>query len=433
MVFSEPVTLSTSEPNLKRRTGILQELNKTRLKQLDPETRKLYEKYREVKKENSRKSKMLKKRTSRKAMKQTANDYFEKRLPPNIFKHFTRQVELYKTRPKGRRYTTEEKLFTSNIAKGGRRARAALDKIMIAPSHITSARFLRSISLKTGFQPAIFDALQCFMGTLPEQRDKCLVLCWDEMHIGEFVSYCSGRKIFKGFEDYGQLGRRPATCDQALIFFIQGMGKKYKFPVSYYFCAKAAPPDILIVLIREHHRRLLQIGARVVVGLSDQAVANREAIKKLGATREHPYVSLNGLKMILTYDFPHVGKRIVSMFRKYRLDMGDKKEAKIEHVSKLLLVKEQLFGIKIAPKLTMAHVKTTSAQSMRVFLAFQVTSKSTTAGIHTCIAAGHLPAEAIWTAEFLDLMDDVIDSLNANSPSGSKPLRTKYLQKIIFN
>ncbi|XP_059046613.1 uncharacterized protein LOC131842112 [Achroia grisella] len=69
-----------------------------------------------------------------------------------------------------------------------------------------------------------------------------------------------------------------------------------------------------------------------------------------------------------------------------------------------------------APVLTDHHIHPNMKQQMRVKLAAQVFSHSVAAGILAKIASNELPNEAHATATFVKKMDDLFDSINADSP-----------------
>ena len=79
--------------------------------------------------------------------------------------------------------------------------------------------------------------------------------------------------------------------------------------------------------------------------------------------------------------------------------------------------------VKLAPKLTQRHINLPPFANMRARLAAQVFSHSVFAGIHTHVALGAMPAEAIATTNFIGKMDNLFDCFNAGTFCGTKQYR----------
>lgn len=52
-----------------------------------------------------------------------------------------------------------------------------------------------------------------------------------------------------GFQDFGSHNRIPDFADHVLVFMIRGLRKKWKQPVSYYFCKGTTKTQTLTSLI----------------------------------------------------------------------------------------------------------------------------------------------------------------------------------------
>lgn len=92
--------------------------------------------------------------------------------------------------------------------------------------------------------------------------------------------------------------------------------------------------------------------------------------------------------------------------------------------------------LRLAPKLSDAHILNSGFDKMRVSLAAQVFSRSVSAGVYTHAVLGALPEEAINTATFLNNVDELLDVLTVFAYSILKSKRILYVNittKLYFN
>jgi hypothetical protein len=72
-----------------------------------------------------------------------------------------------------------------------------------------------------------------------------------------------------------------------------------------------------------------------------------------------------------------------------------------------------------APKLTDAHIFPTNFDKMKVKLASQLFNATVAHNLNLFVRFGYLDAAAVWTASFVERMDnlfDVLNSANTNHP-----------------
>ncbi|XP_059490339.1 histone-lysine N-methyltransferase 2D-like isoform X2 [Neocloeon triangulifer] len=332
----------------------------------------------------------LKRKATNPASKEAAILYLRKHLPTKCVDFIDRQIKLQKVKPQGRRYDRQDLILTMGLQKGGRRARAAVSDMFILPSKKTLLRFTQGLSIEPGIIEPILEGVGDFTSDLEDERDCYAVLLWDELSIDEFLMWSSKWKKFQGFSDYGP-GEETTKelADHALIFFVVLLrNKKVKFPVSYYFSTGTTPSSVLANLIEKNIRRLKTFGVKIKFCTCDQAPTNLKALEILKACANKPYFLIDGEEICCGPDFVHIGKCIVSMFRKYDLEIGPGRYAKIKHVEELLSLKGKLIGTTLAPKLTAAHIYARDKQAMKVKLAFQLVSSSVAASLNTLIAQG---------------------------------------------
>jgi len=84
------------------------------------------------------------------------------------------------------------------------------------------------------------------------------------------------------------------------------------------------------------------------------------------------------------------------------------------------------FNLRLAPKLTYAHINLGPFEKMRVYLAAQVFSLSVAAGINTHLELGKLPLEAKCTINFINIMDKLFDTFNSCKVPNRKSYRRPF-------
>jgi len=135
----------------------------------------------------------------------------------------------------------------------------------------------------------------------------------------------------------------------------------------------------------------------------------------LGATYNNPSVDINGQKLFLIYDMPHLIKSI----RNNLLDGNIKIENKLISFSDIKRAYEMDIKSKTARamcKITPAHIAPNAFQKMSCKLAIQILSRSVAASIKTCIATGELKTNtALDTANFIEKVNDMFDSANSKN------------------
>lgn len=75
-------------------------------------------------------------------------------------KIFSMQVKMCTTKPKGRRFTLEEKLIALSILKQGPKSYRFLQKIFILPSESTLKKLVAKLNVTTGINQQIFNAMK---------------------------------------------------------------------------------------------------------------------------------------------------------------------------------------------------------------------------------------------------------------------------------
>ena len=170
----------------------------------------------------------------------------------------------------------------------------------------------------------------------------------------------------------------------------------------------------LVSLVHEAIDKLALIGLCVKCVICDQGSNNRNFMQTLcGVSVGQPYFTYNGHKVYALYDPPHLLKNIRNNFKRH-VFLWKGNEIKWKYVSDFYDF-DKGNKIRLAPKLTDAHIEVPPFKTMRVNLAAQVLSHSVAAGIYTLSQLKVLPKEAEATAEFIENMDQLFNAFNSKS------------------
>jgi len=140
--------------------------------------------------------------------------------------------------------------------------------------------------------------------------------------------------------------------------------------------------------------------------------------KLFGVNKDKPFAIIHDMTVNFMFDPPHLLKCLRNNLMKHDFDVNG-------HLVKWKYIadfykRDSQQTLKLAPKLTDRHLNLPPFAAMRVRLASQVFSHSVAAGIHTHVAFGALPEDAVQTAEFIDNIDGLFDCLNAGSLKSPK-------------
>ena len=355
--------------------------------------------------------------TSLKDVIEVASQYLQK--PALSF--FESQMRLAKIKAKGRRWTEEDKLFAISLYHQGPKSYRMLSKIWTLP-HIRSIRkWLQNIDLHTGFPTSLMSALEAKVINMSE-KDRCCSIVFDEVSLRCWYDYNKAKDEVEGVEDFATTGRTIHQANHALVVMVRGLFSKWKQPIGYFLVNGATPSQKLVEIINECIPRLKDIGLRPKVMVCDQGAPNVSMYEKLGVSKCKPYFEVGHEKIFAMHDPPHLLKNTRNNLMKYDIKFGDNKVAKWKHVVEFYQ-EDQRRRVRMARKLTNKHIFPTTYDKMRVCIAAQTLSASVAAGIQAMVSTGHLPQEAVHTAEFIKEIDELFDSLNSRSFKAKKYAR----------
>lgn len=292
---------------------------------------------------------------------------------------------------------------------------------LVLPKISTLQNWMGEFRFLVGINEQIFECIQKVVDKLP--NNDC-VLMWDEMSIKEWLEYNKYEDIFEGIIDFGNEGRRLETANEVLVFMIHGIKNSWKFPLSYYFSSNATTSEILEKLVKQNIKRLSEIGLKVRLCVCDMSFTNQGLYRSLEICVEKPYNILDGNIVYFVHDAPHLIKLVRNNLVKHDFDIlqncGDCDGAvKWQHVLSFYN-KDKRTVSRMAPKLTSTHMELRDFSKMKVKLAVQVISHSVFAGITTMCNSKLLPQDALKTAYFIKMFDEIFDFLNISKYSDDK-------------
>lgn len=219
------------------------------------------------------------------------------------------QLRCSKKKPKGRRWTLEEKVMALSLYKKSPKAYRFMRCMFALPCKKTLNCLLSGIPFGTGINGEIFATLASAISEL-EDCDKMCILLFDEMSIREHLSYNSSLDLIVGVEDFGTHGRTTRYANQVMVFMVSGLLKKWKQPVAYYFSSGGIHSEMLVDLIKAVLLECKKAGLRVMATVCDMGANQRKAIRLLGSTKMNPQFQFEGQNIITLYDPCHLIKCI---------------------------------------------------------------------------------------------------------------------------
>ncbi|CAG4958764.1 unnamed protein product [Colias eurytheme] len=333
------------------------------------------------------------------------------------------QLQNCPKKPKGRRYSLNQKIQALIIYKKSPACYRLLRRMFALPSQTVLNQLLNKIPLKPGINKHIFTSLEK-MSQKQDSEDNLCILSFDEMSIRKHLFYNEKLDEIQGFQDHGNHGRSQDIASKALVFMLSGLRKKWKQPIAFYF-SNILRADRMTVIIKEIITQCIAANMNVVCTVCDLSTINVKALKTLGATSTSPFFNLCGQEIVTIFDPPHLLKCTRNLLMKHDIEITTdvqcnekpiKGTVKWSHIEAFYNLDKNNPNFVYAPQLTDHHLHPNCQQQMRVKLAAQVFSHSVTSGMLMKIAQNELPAEANATATFVQKFDELFDAFNADNP-----------------
>lgn len=155
-----------------------------------------------------------------------------------IFQQMTKPAQLFmnmqlraKKKPKGRRFSIEEKILSLSLSKKSPKAYGHLYKYFTLPSSKSMKRLLGQIKIAPGINNIIFEKIKKTMNT-KEVPDRLCSLIFDEMSINPQIFYAAHKDQLEGFTSGNS---KNVFADHVLVFMVKGIKNNFKQPIAYYF------------------------------------------------------------------------------------------------------------------------------------------------------------------------------------------------------
>ncbi|CAK1603601.1 unnamed protein product, partial [Parnassius mnemosyne] len=373
-------------------------------------------------KQNFRKRYLL----AKKIRKTNAFEIVTKKMSSAAKSLFYMQVKGTGKKPRGRRFTLNEKILALSLYKPSPKAYRLLSQLCVLPSRRTLQNILQKVDLKPGINEKIFEHLKKKVSEMPDKHKFCCIL-FDEMSIATNLSYDRAHDKINGFVDNGSK-RQPIFADHVLVFMVRGIVKKYKQPIAYSFCSGTTKSVDLKYQLKNIIEKVQNTGLKVVATVCDQGATNIAALNQLMEETKGNYLrndedyeggffEVGSVKIMPIYDPPHLMKgvrnNLLNKNLKYVMD-GKVRVAKWCHIEDLFKRSPSFWGVKLAHKLTAQHVVPSMIPKMRVKYCTQVFSTSVGVTLGCLAESGCLPKESVDTAHLIMLFDNLFDSVNAN-------------------
>lgn len=210
--------------------GTLKEINVRRKTDLTPKKRLLYNVTKRYKQKNlvlsqryaTAKSCILK---AEKYMNNNAKSL--NRLNAFTLKFMKSQMRMQPQKPRGRRFTIDDKVFALSLYKQSGKAYKLLSKVFALPSRKCILDMLKKIPFHTGINKRIFENLKNAVKKIRNKLDRYCTIIFDEIALSASLQYMAQDGNIIGFEDLGESKLSNNFADKVLVFMVKGCRKKF--------------------------------------------------------------------------------------------------------------------------------------------------------------------------------------------------------------
>lgn len=302
------------------------------------------------------------------------------------------QLRTQSKKPRGRRFTLDDKVFALSLFKQSEKSYRLLQKVFALPSRSSLMNLLHKIPFATGINEKIFQHLKKTVHKIKNPLDKYCTVIFDEISLSAGLQYFPHQDKVIGFEDLGNNKTKSVFADKALTFMVRGIRKKFKQPVAFMFTSSSMKTPDLVIAIKEVIKAVQSTGLIVTALICDQASTNVAAVNKLKSETNEKYKKLgeenkifgfeiDDQEIVPLFDPPHLLKCMrnnsITNHLSFIDNDGIKRIAKWSHITQLyeLDKNESIIGDRINPKLTDGHIYINKMKKMKVSHAAQIFSQ----------------------------------------------------------
>lgn len=383
-------------------------------------------------------SRLRKKGQSFKARLRSAEDLSSKTLMDYFVNNFKKPAQLFlqmqlqgSKKPKGRRFTTKEKVLSLSLYKKSPKAYSLLNKLFTLPSAKCMKRLLSTVKIHQGIVPIVFERIKKTMSE-KDDNDRLCSLIFDEMSLTPQVNYNAQQDVLEGFA----FNKHNKIADHVLVFMVKGIKQNFKQPIAFYYTTglnKVELKNIIIDVIKHAQRS----GLKIINTVCDQCTVNVGAITGLINVTKAKYLRqqkewrydhfvIHGKIIIPIFDVPHLIKGIrnnlITKDLVYKSN-NTVKTVKWEYFQKVYAADKSYGELRLLDKLTEEHINPDKINKMRVKSATQIFSHSVAVATEHLSARGDLPNDCKQLIEITLLLDNLFDTLNVSTfciPNGKK-------------
>lgn len=286
------------------------------------------------------------------------------------------------------------------------------------PSVPTIRRLLSACMTSTGPDKILLDAVKAKVEGDDRNHDKYATLGFDAMSLTEALRYHEHVDRIVGYEDVGSFGRTIKVANQGLIAVLRSIGGNWKLPIAYYLIRDAPSQERFSAIINECLRAAESVGVVVKVLTCDQEKTQWAALCSMGVSVNNPLILNPSTResIFVVPDPPHCLKNTRNALMKNDILFAKGKFARWEDVERLWYL-ENRGQLRLAPKLTAAHLELPPGANMKVKLAAQILSFTCAAAIRAYVRLGEMSEQALNTAEFMERANLAFDCCNGTSPN----------------
>nr|XP_037875754.1 uncharacterized protein LOC119630429 isoform X2 [Bombyx mori] len=355
------------------------------------------------------------------------------KLIDNLSSEFLKEIVTsalinQKRKSQGKRWTIKNKISALAIFKRSPKAYRYLRYLAPFPSIKTLQKLMKKIPVEPGLNTAVLDHPKK-LAPIKKIRAKLCSLVFDEIALKERLTYSEATDKVEGFIDYGY-ERKDELANHALVFMLQGIGRKIKQPLAFYFIRGTVSSEKLAVLIKDIIKEITNSGFQVLSTICDQAPTNMGALSLLKEWNNggHNYFEFENKKIYIIYDIPHLLKSLRNNFLKQGfLKMGELKG----QWSHLVEVEERNRNFLYLSKLKSTHVQPKYRAKMKVKYAAQIFSQTVAAVLKllaTNVENVHRSDEILQTALLIEKFNKLFDY--TNGPSGHADVKKGIRENV---
>lgn len=244
------------------------------------------------------------------------NDYKlrsgQKKPVPEAVQEFIDTQNLYFTRKKkGMRWSAAHIKLSLSIYYKSPATYRFLSSIFGMPSESTLYQRMRETMMSSGICKRTLLGVK-YKSEGQTKEENCCVVTFDGMKIKKSVELMKNDQI-NGFEELHNDRRTSKLASELLVFMVQGIYRKWKQPVAYFFVNSPARKDMITEILSDLLKELTLSGLNVMAIICDQETIHQQLVKDCEG-------HFNGIPML--FDVPHLFKSLRNSLLKYNIKVS---------------------------------------------------------------------------------------------------------------